>query len=168
MGLKAMTCNIFNQGGGAVDTAFLSLASSTDYCARDQKQEPRGVGDNSKSPSWRSSMTQIRERRGIKSVFEPQQQQHPFFSSVSVFSLSFPPALSSVTLTFISGHVINSPTQRWPSLLTEGFLPVLWNLASVQLTFIHLCPRSEPGPGAGQKGAEASVFPGYDLPPVRS
>ena len=82
-------------------------------------------------------MTQVRERRGIKAVSEPQRLQHPFFSSVSVFSPSFPQSLSSVTLTFTSGDVINSPTQHWPSLLTEGFLPVLRKLASGQITSIH-------------------------------
>lgn len=81
MGLKAMTCNIFTQGWGSSGhrISFLPLASSTDYCARDQKQEPRGGGDNSKSPSWRSSMTQIRERRGIKSVSEPTEATAPIF-----------------------------------------------------------------------------------------
>ena len=146
---------------------FPRFSSTTDYYAADHKKEQRGGEDNSKGASWRSSMTQVRERRGIKSVSEPQQQQHRFFSLSQSLASPFPPSLSSVTLTFTSGHVINSPTQHWPSLLTEGFLPVLWNIASGHLNFIHLCPRSECGPGAGQKGEEASVLPGYGLPQVR-
>ena len=109
------------------------------------------------------------EKEEASSQYQSHSGHSTHFSPLSQSLASpFPPSLSSVTLTFTSGHVINSPTQHWPCLLTEGFLPVLWNLASVQLNFIHLCPRSEPGPGAGQKGAETSVLPGYDLPQVRS
>ena len=50
-------------------------------------------------------MTQVRERRGIKSVSEPQQPSTHFSPLSQSLASLFPQSLSSVTLTFTSGHV---------------------------------------------------------------
>ena len=75
-------------GEGWTPHFLLPFASSTNYCATDHEKKPGGGGDNSISIMENFNDLGQRKKRHQVSI-RATAAKHPFFSFVSVFSLSF-------------------------------------------------------------------------------